>query len=150
MHEKRIIRTVLFEISVFMLWLWQCVVVAGFVFQEWYSVHVHGEVTDDKHGFLFIVLCCSILLVISSWIWQVNTLQTNCHNTIWSLTELKCKSQKYYHSVCKPYGNSRTQRVMKCTYNMKLRCIWILLSWTLLRWSYHFIHWRGHTFYCCS
>jgi hypothetical protein len=56
-------------------------------------------------------------------------------------TGLKCKSKNYYHSVYKPYGNGRTQQFRKCMCNMKLRCVWIFVSWTLLWWSYHFIHW---------
>lgn len=101
--------------------------------------------TDYKHGFLFIVLCCSVLSVTSSWMWQVNTLQTNCHNTCWSLTDLKCKSQNYYHSVYKPYGNGRTQQFRKCMCNVKLRCVWIFVFWILLLWwSYHFIHCGSH------
>jgi len=68
-------------------------------------------VTDYKRGILFIVLCCSVMSVTSSWMWQVNTLQTNCHNTGWSLTYLKFKSQNYHHSVYKPYGNDRTQQL---------------------------------------
>ena len=110
------------------------------MFQKWYSVHVHGEVTDYKHGFLFIVLCSSILSVTSSWMWQVNTLQTNCHNTGWSLADLKCKSQNYYHLVYKLYCTGRTQQFR----NMKLKCICILVFWTLLWWSYHFIRWGSH------
>jgi len=101
-------------------------------------------VTDYKHGFLFIVLCCSVPSVTSSWMWQVNTLQTNCHNTGWSLTDLKCKSQNYYHLVYKPYGNGRTRQFRKCMYNMKLSCNWIFVSWTLLWWLYHFIRWGSH------
>lgn len=114
------------------------------MFQKWNSVHVHGEVTDYKHGFLFIVLCCNILSGISSWMWQVNTLETNCHNTGWSLTDLKCKSKNYYHLVYKPYGNGRTQQFRKCMCNVKPRCVCIFVSWTFLWWSYHFIHWGSH------
>jgi len=59
-------------------------------------------------------------------------------------SDLKCKSQNYYHSIYKTYGDGRTQQFRKWMYNMKLRCIWIFVSWTLLWGSYHFIHWGSH------
>jgi len=35
----------------------------------------------------------------------------------------------------------------KCMHNVTLRYVWISVFWTLLRWSYHSIHW-GHIFLC--